>query len=217
LNKAETLKRNAMKHIKLFYAILLITGIFLAGCEEDSSGRSLNFPLEQPDSIDNEEYGVYSFILDETFSSEKIVIAQESVPHIRVTYDSDYFDYFRNNFPDFDTTLVANLNEVNDTTYLFEDEFHSDDNQLIVVSSEELSYIFDSQNVNNNWQEFYRRYENAVGYIKFSRIGFNDDQTQAILEAGHLYGSVGGEGSIIYLVKQRGKWVIKDRRMTWIA
>ena len=134
-----------------------------------------------------------------------------------MTYDSDYYDYFRNNFPDFDTTLVANLNEVNDTTCLFEDEFHSDDNQLIVVSSEELSYIFDSQDVNNNWQEFYRRYENAVGYIQFSRIGFNDDKTQAILEAGHFYGSLGAEGSIIYLVKQRGNWVIKDRRMTWIA
>lgn len=204
-----------MKYKNLLYAILLTAGSLLAGCE-DHSGK-INFPLEQADQIDSEEYDVYSLILDETFSSEKIVIVQETISHIRVTYDSDYFDYFRENFPDFDTTLVENLNEVNDTSYFFEEKFYSTDNELIVVSPEELSHIFDSRDVNGNWQEFYRRYENAVGYIKFSRIGFNDDKNQAILETGHFYGGLGAEGSIIYLAKQKGKWMIKDRVMTWIS
>jgi len=204
-----------MKYTKILSALLIIVGIFSAGCE-NQSGR-LNFPLKQADQIDSLDYRIYSLILDETFSSEKIVIVQETFDYIRVTYDSDYFDYFRENFTHFDTTLVGNLNEVNDTSYFFGEKFYSDDNQLIVISPEELSHIFDSRDANDNWKEFYRRYDHAVGYIRFSRIGFNDDKTQAMFEAGHYYDSVGGGGSIIYLVKQKGNWIIKDRVMTWIS
>ena len=199
------------------YAIVFIAAIFLARCENDSPDQRLEFPLENPDHIDSMDYDLYSFILDETFSSEKIVISQETFDYIRVTRDSDHFDYFREKFPNFDTTLVGNLNQANDTTYLFDDEFHSNDNQLIVVSPKELAQIFDSRDVNGNWQEFYSMYENAAGYMRFSRIGYNDDQTQAILEAGFYYGSLGAEGSIIYLVKQGESWEIKDRVMTWVS
>ena len=195
--------------------MLITVGIFSAGCETNT-GR-LKFPLEPSDQIDSEDYDLYSFILDETFSSGKIVISQETKDYIRLTDDSDYLDYFRDKFSNFDTTLVENLNEVNDTTYLFEDQFHSDNNQLILVSPDELAHIFNDRDVNGNWQEFYQRYEDAAGYIEFTRIGYNDDKTQAILEAGHYYGSLGAEGSIIYLVKQGGSWVIKDRMMTWVA
>lgn len=206
-----------MKDKKILYAIVFIAAIFLARCENDSPDQRLEFPLENPDHIDSMDYDLYSFILDETFSSEKIVISQETFDYIRVTRDSDHFDYFREKFPNFDTTLVGNLNQANDTTYLFDDEFHSNDNQLIVVSPKELAQIFDSRDVNGNWQEFYSMYENAAGYMRFSRIGYNDDQTQAILEAGFYYGSLGAEGSIIYLVKQGESWEIKDRVMTWVS
>lgn len=206
-----------MKDKKILYAIVFIAAIFLARCENDSPDQRLEFPLENPDHIDSMDYDLYSFILDETFSSEKIVISQETFDYIRVTRDSDHFDYFREKFPNFDTTLVGNLNEANDTTYMFDDEFHSNDNQLIVVSPKELAQIFDSRDVNGNWQKFYSMYENAAGYMRFSRIGYNDDQTQAILEAGFYYGSLGAEGSIIYLVKQGESWVIKDHVMTWVS
>jgi len=206
-----------MKYRKFLLVVLITVGIFSAGCEQDSANQGLKFPLENPDHIDSQDYDLYSFILDETFSSEKIVISQETFDYIRVTRDSEHFDYFREKFPNFDTTLVDNLNEVNDTTYLFEDQFHSDNNQLIVVSPKELAQIFDSRNVNDNWQEFYSMYENAAGYIKFSRIGYNDDKTQALVEAGHFFASLGGQGSIIYLVKQQGSWVIQDRLRTWVA
>ncbi|GEM_PF-1694385 len=195
--------------------LIFAAGMLSAGCENNSVAP--DFPLETPDPIDSTDYEIYSLILNETFSSEKIVIAQKSIDHIRVTFDDDYIDHFTENFPDFDTTLVENLCEVNDTTYLFADKFHSDDNQLIVVSPDELAHIFDSRDVNNNWQEFYQKYKNAVGYIRFSRIGYNDDKDQAILDTGYYFGSLGAEGNIIYLVKEKGQWVIKDRMMTWIS
>ena len=204
-----------MKILKVIGLGMVIGASVWMGCEDRSDG--LNFPLEKPDHIDSADYEVYSFVLDEIFSAEKIVISQESASHIRVRFDSDYFDYFVDKFPEFDTTLVGNLNEVNDTSCYFADKFHSDDNQLILVSPETLSDIFDSKDVHANWQEFYRRFENAAGYIKFSRIGFNEDKTQAMLEAGYLYGGTGAEGSIIYLVKQRGSWKIADRVTTWVS
>jgi hypothetical protein len=99
----------------------------------------------------------------------------------------------------------------------FDEKFNSTSKEIVLISSEELSYFFDGQDINNDWKEFYNDYKNSNGLIRFSRIAFNEDKTQAIFEIGHSYASLGGDGSIIYLKKQNDIWTITEIIPTWIS
>lgn len=207
-----------MKTRLFIYVTIVLTLVFsLLGCEKDKQETKPEFSLEQADQISDENYGIYSLIINERYTSEKIVIAQNTKIQVDLNEQNYFYDYLIDSCPDFDTNLVKTHEELNQNAVLLGSNFQSDTKQLILISSAELSYLFDSQDTNNNWDDFYREYDGSNGIIRFTRIAFNEAKTQAILEIGHSNASLGGSGSIIYLIKQNGFWIIKDVIPTWIS
>ena len=51
----------------------------------------------------------------------------------------------------------------------------------------------------------------------FSRIGFNSNQKQAILEMDNIYGGLGADGLLFYLEKEQNNWVAKKIIQLWIS
>lgn len=206
-----------MKKEKIVYLTLLSIALIAVSCEKNTKEERPDFPLEQPYQVDEEDYELYSLVINEKYSSEKIVIAQNSTAHVALNYRNSFYEEIKENNPNFDTTLVESLNALNDTSILFGENFISDSKQIIVISSEELSYIFNGQDANSGWDAFYQAYENSNGIIRFTRIAYNEDKTQAILEMGHSFASLGASGKIVYFEKQNGNWTIANTIPTWIS
>ncbi len=201
----------------LYTFLFFVVGLLIQSCNMGDRGSGPEFPLEQADVISEENYNIYSLVIEEKYSSEKIVIVQATKKNIGLSYGSQYYEYLIENYPEFDTTLVKAHEELNKDSVHFGKYFHFESKEIILITSEKLSNIFDRQDLDADWEEFYNDYENANGIIWLSRIAFNEDKTQAVFEIDYSYGSLGGGGNFIWLRKENGSWTIINSLLTWIS
>jgi hypothetical protein len=82
-----------------------------------------------------------------------------------------------------------------------------------LITDAETDQIFS----NGGWKEFYRRYPTSRGIVFLSRVGFNNDTTQALLYFADEYTQDGGEGFLILLEKRDGEWKQISRADVWIS
>lgn len=204
-----------MKTNRLTLLTLLIISFISGSCEKDTDQERPEFTLEKADVIPELEYEIYSLVINEIYTSTQIVISQHSETSL------DLLDWSRDMFidgnPDVDTTIFENYRSANDSSCIFDDKFTSDDKQIILISHSELQYIFDDMEIEENWRDFHEEYPASGGLTGFTRIGFNDTYTEAVFEISKQYGGLGGDGKIVYLVKQGNNWIIKDIMGTWIS
>jgi len=210
-----------MKKRLLFYtSIVCVIGILTQSCEKDDKELKPEFSLEQPDQISDEIYDIYSLVINERFSSEKIVIAQATTTGTDLNYEMYPLDDLIKNHQDFDSSLVQIHNDLNENSVNFGEQFHSDTKEIILISSDEISYIFDSQDLNGligDWEEFHKDYENSNGIIHFSRIALNADNTQAIFKISSSYGYLNGGTSIVFLENIEDNWTILEVILAWVS
>ena len=67
------------------------------------------------------------------------------------------------------------------------------------------------------WAEFYEEYPEASGIVSFSRVGFGENEDEALVEMGYLCGDLCGAGGLYLLVKENGTWKIQESLMVWIS
>ncbi len=121
------------------------------------------------------------------------------------------------NNPGFSSELVTDLNANNKEAVSFGELFKATDIEFKLLSDDEQNYIFDGNDINKCWTNFYKTYSKSNGIISLSQIGFNNQKTQAVFEISHMAASLAGGGSIIYLQKEDNKWVVKDILYTWVS
>jgi hypothetical protein len=83
----------------------------------------------------------------------------------------------------------------------------------ILITDAEIDQIFR----NGGWEEFYRLYPNSRGLVSFSRVGFNRNETQALLYFEHWYGEDAGEGYLVLLKKTQGEWKQIAQTNVWTS
>lgn len=67
------------------------------------------------------------------------------------------------------------------------------------------------------WSAFRENYPEAGAIISISRVGFNAEHTQAIIEVGYATGPLGGEGDYVLLDKENGVWKVQYLLGAWIS
>lgn len=67
------------------------------------------------------------------------------------------------------------------------------------------------------WAEFHRRFPGSPGHVTFSRIGFSADGTEAVVEPGCWFDSLGGARTLVRLEKARGTWRVVARAQTAVS
>ena len=82
------------------------------------------------------------------------------------------------------------------------------------LTENDLASVFKEK---DGWQEFKRNYPNSDGYFSFSRIGFNQDNTEALLYAEQRAGWLRGEGRYVLFRKVDGIWRYAAEHGTWAA
>jgi len=175
----------------------------------------INVTTNESDIIPDSEYKVYSSVIlskNDPQSVNKIVIYPLTYNQT-ICYNYDCFQNFKNYSLKNDSMLVGDYKNKNARTYKLANKF-SIPQTVILISEEELNEIFQNK---KGWDEFNEKYSNSSGIIQISRVGFNSNQTQAILYYSYQRGLVWGEGYLIFLTKYEGKWMVKEENLLWVS
>ncbi len=195
-----------MRTIKYGFFFFFILSILIS-CKEKESKVEPEFKLASPDNLDDNEYQIYSLILNEKFDGNELVVQQKTSSPFSVI-SSNYYEDLKTENLNLDTTIVVNFDDKNSSAYYLDNKFNTLTKSVTLISDEEDKHFFSPQDPNNSWDAFYKKYPKSKGIIKFSRVGFNLDKSQAIVEVGHTYASLGGDSRLVYLVKENNSWKI---------
>ncbi|MBR8536795.1 hypothetical protein KDU71_14570 [Carboxylicivirga sediminis] len=182
-----------MKTLKL-YVILWALASLLLSCDSSSNNA---FELDKPDELPVENYEIYSLAIDELFDAEQIVIAQVSQMNIELEPNSSHHTTLANNNPELSPDLVTDLVTQNQETVVFGEFFDGFGKDIVLLSSDEQNAIFEGPELNESWNDFYKKYSKSNGIISLSQIGFNRANNQAVFEMVHMAASLAATGSII--------------------
>lgn len=86
-----------------------------------------------------------------------------------------------------------------------------------IVSNEELKNSFGGSNPAEVWNIFYQKYPNSSGLISFSRVGFNLGMDQALVYLERNCGPDCAYGRIIFLTRNKDRWVVRETVMMWVV
>lgn len=208
-----------MKTTKILLLCAIGLNFTFGRCKSEDKAQEIEktqFELKTPDDIDNVDYQIYSLVLIGTQTeSNELIINQRSSEGSSI---SDYYaKYLKTEVPDLDETVITDYQAKNTHAIHFDRKFTVDSKTVRLIAEEELSYIFSVPDINRGWGNFYTKYPNSKGYTNFSRIGYNADKTEAILEVGSYYASLGAEGKLILLKKENNVWKIVRIQGTWIS
>jgi hypothetical protein len=87
---------------------------------------------------------------------------------------------------------------------------------VYLLSKVELREIFSSQ-VTAGWIEFARRFPHSKRYSAFSKIAYSSDALTALMYYEYHCGGLCGGGDIVLLVREGGRWRVKQILNLWIS
>ncbi|GAL87390.1 hypothetical protein JCM21142_41374 [Sporocytophaga myxococcoides] len=195
-----------------FFFILSI----MTSCKEKGSKVEPEFKLASPDNLDDNEYQIYSVILNENFEGNELLVEQKT-SSLRLIINSNYYETLKAENLNLDTAIFVDFDAKNSSTYYLNNKFETPTKSVTLISEEEKKYFASSQDPNNGWDAFHKKYPKSNGIIQFSRIGFNVDKNQAIVEVSRYYASLGASGHLIYLVRENNSWRIIKTINTWVS
>ena len=195
--------------------VFLFFFAFLTSCSDDNEPKQ--FSLDQPSVIDAEDYTVYTAVISSK-GSGTFLLKQKTV--FGMSFMEPDNSYVLNSLsegnPEFEPEMVTTLIDNNVNPLFLDYSFPISSIQVILVSEAELNYIFNTDS-DNDWMQFYNTFPNANGFNQFSAVAYNGDKTKALLETGNVCGSLCGLGTLFYLEKENGIWIIKKTVDTWIS
>jgi hypothetical protein len=199
--------------LKLF--VFLFFYSLLTSCSNDEATQQ--FPLEQSSNISSDDYDVYSVII-KSYNFSTIIIEQKTAFGMSfIDSDNNFINELSEGNPGFEPQMVTTLCNNNQNSLFLGNSFEVSPTIVNLISESELSYIFDTDNLNNDWIQFYNIHPNTYGLNQFSAIAYNSDKTKALVETGFACGPLCGQGTLYYLEKVNGLWVIKKTVDTWIS
>ena len=172
-----------------------------------------NAPMSVPQS---EELAVYSAVIEQAYheSNGKLVVIGDRT----------------NDCPPYEKEANWEQNELNRLPEVGVDTFgdyllknrrcaslsESSDLRIkyVVIPDEEVMDVIRSEDT-GGWEAFYRKYPNSIGFLTFSRIGFNAEVNQALVYTGRYYGIRKGAGIHVLLSKRDGSWVVTRKSRAW--
>ena len=179
----------------------------------------------------NEEYEIYSTIIDSIFSepSTKLIVIN----------DSTILDYY--NGKNYINTKEYEIDSLGLLTFLLHginapsrEEVYQDyiakstekyklDLEKIMfnikttaLNRNDFTRFFD-RGANNGWSYFYEKYPNSIGYLEFSRVSFNKIRDIALVYIENICGGLCGSGDYYLLEREKDKWKIKGRVNIWTS
>lgn len=212
-------------------AIILV--VFLLSCagpapkkaEEDAGTETASSAaLVQPESgsdFDPDEYAVYAVVLDaiETVSVNTILLSRTTIHrkwrgNKEVSFDPSSTEgqgvpskKLGRGIPGLLPETIEDYEGRNDESCVLEDYF--DTSVRIVLLDEKAFHEL-------KWKEILERYPLAGGNrYRLSRVGFNEEKTQALVYLDRYRNAMDAQGCHYFLVNEGGQWKIMAKTVGW--
>jgi hypothetical protein len=211
--------------IFIFFGVYVVALLTLSSCDHGiggcSPGPEPEFNLHTADNLNATEYEVYSVALKEkliqsTKDPATIIVEQKTSKSIS-TLSTSNVSLMKAQFPEFDSTSITDYQTKNLSEYYLDYKFTMTEKYVQLITTEEIDNLF--VQMGKNWGEYLNRYPYSNGYYTVSRIGFNNDQSQAVLAIEFSTGTSSTNsttaGEILYLKKDAGVWKVVGKFFTW--
>ena len=173
------------------------------------------------DSLESEEYAVYSAIISKNYLKQGIRLVVVTTPtccEVSKEQKGHVMPLAQNPsagpFPSQETW--ESYVERNRTSVALRKLFKLNV-KLQIVPYKKIESLFDAILIEEDWQTFYRMFPHSNGYIRFSRAGFNRAGDEAVVSTAWMCGSLCGEGRYVLLRKKDGQWNVETSFLTWVS
>ena len=174
--------------------------------------------------IEEEDYAVYSALTDELYASRggTLLVIDKDVSGCAGTGNNvegekarqQELNKLTTKMPGLSARTIADFKKKEMQCRYFESRF-SLRTKYVLIDKQERNSIFFKQNVKKAWENFFRKYPGASGYINFSNVGFNEDHTQALVNTYRKCGGSCGAEQMVLLTKANGKWAVTSTLKIW--
>jgi hypothetical protein len=168
-----------------------------------------------PADVTTETYAVYAAVIRAKFPSPQVVISAQTATDFSASELEKQLADMRKQLSGLSTATTTDYIERNAAPLTLEAVRFQVSSEIILLSSADLDQFFKKDG--GGWDAFYQQYPDAQGTLTFSAVGFNRDQTQALVYAGNQSHWLAGAGFYYLLEKQNDQWVVIDQAMTWIS
>jgi len=175
---------------------------YLIGERDVNSAPTPEAPRPTRESREDDEYSVYSRVIDEMFTRDAKVVVISSEMSGMIDGTAFQSGPSLGSCTEAVDDFVAN----NRSPYRLTNSFHTK-TKCLLVTDRQLAPVF--RTFDRWWHPFYAKYKGSAGLLNLRRPGFNRARTKAFLYATFTCGGLCGEGYNIILVKRDGAWKIK--------
>lgn len=207
--------------MKKYFAAALAAAAILACAAGSGATRRA-----RQSEVSEEEYAVYSAVLDGMFAGGKVAFdSQAEVKRLVIddhtAQDRDRGDaageswaYVRQAMPSLTPEAIADYTAKNKESSPLKRSLRPK-LDYVLVERAELDKMFAKGG--GWWEEFYRRFPDSGGYASLSRVGFDAGGNRALVYIKHSCGGLCGSGHYVLLKKEEGAWKVEKSRMVWIS
>jgi hypothetical protein len=165
-----------------------------------------------PPHIEAEEYAVYADLIEQNPINfdlgSFIVIRGQTVSGL------DSFERTLEQVAPLPAKLVDSYRSRNGALYTLEPKLDLEQDYTL-MPEEEVASLF--RRGGATWDDFEDQYPKARGIVIFSRVGFGENDDEALVEMGFRCPGLCGAGGLYLLVKEEGSWKVKETLMAWIS
>jgi hypothetical protein len=208
--------------------ILAFGALLIAACKQipTPAPKNLTNTLESPTPTqlstattqldpDIKEYAVYAALLDSIFANKntKQVLIMD---HTRVNIP-EHLQQDLSNFQEYTPLtpeLITSFLEHNQQPYPLKPVLDLK-LEYQLLTQEEVDKLRPMDEA-SNWKLFYQKYPETVGFIHLSRVGFNDNVSQALVYFSQYHYEQPIIGGYYLMTRQDGRWEV-DESMGWIT
>ena len=157
---------------------------------------------------------VYQTVVNRIIINDKMIIAlSEDSEEYKPPFEGISVSLLQKYIPDISKNL-ANDFIINNKKVISIKNYFNGTNQVHSLPPEDYSSI---QSISHKFKVLHESLPNFYGMYSFSNIGFNQDNTQAILYVYYDCGSLCGSGSFYILKKENNIWEVESIEQIYVS
>ena len=195
--------------------LVILSWLFVACQQSTPSFTAVESTAALQTDLEQEEYAVYSALLNDEFSNGdiKLVLIMDHTRVEELSILQDDLASFQKNSP-LTADLLDSFMEKNQDSHLLEEKFEIK-LEYSLLTQQEVDE-FRPLDEASGWDLFYEKYPKSIGFIYLSEVGFNADATQALVAYSIYRYEQPLSGCYCFMIKQNGDWVLESG-MEWIT
>jgi hypothetical protein len=214
-----------MKTRLFSFVTLTLVMMFLTLSAADAQNKDKAAPAASGSyTISDEEYAIYSVLMESLYAGRgnKSLVIEKEITGCTGTGNNPEGEKARQQnlsrlpekLKDLSASTVSSFRTRERQCAKLEDKLAIRTSYKLISKQQRVG-IFSQKDPARSWVNFYKKFPGSSGYINVSGIGFNENQSQALIETFMKCGSGCGSNHFALLLKKDGQWSVTATYKVW--